>query len=227
MREVNRRQPGRLLVGVLLAVAGVLAVPFAPTLMSSASADPCRDVEVVFARGTGEDPGVGRVGQAFIDALRAHLGGRSVGVYAVDYAANRNFLNTAAGATDATGHIGWMANECPSTPIVLGGFSQGAAVVSMLIGVPPVWNRLGDIGSAPPLPPELAGNIAAVAVFGNPAARFGNPATTAPPPFGARAIDLCSDGDPICSDGRVRHAHSDYESSPMPGQAASFVARLI
>ena len=33
----------------------------------------CPDVEVVFARGTFEPPGVGATGQAFVDALRARL----------------------------------------------------------------------------------------------------------------------------------------------------------
>ena len=45
--------------GVTAAVMGG-AVP-------SASAQPCPDVDVVFARGTGEVPGVGGVGQAFVD----------------------------------------------------------------------------------------------------------------------------------------------------------------
>jgi cutinase len=210
-------------LGAVLSAAVLLPMVAAP----AAAADPCPDVEVVFARGTAEPSGVGRVGQAFIDALNGQLGGRNVGVYAVNYPASYNFLNTATGATDATGHISWMAQVCPSTAIVLGGFSQGAAVVSMLIGVPPVWNRLGNIGSAPPLPADLAGNVAAVVAFGNPAARFGNPANTAPPPFGARAIDLCADGDPVCSQGRSRQAHSDYESGPLPAQAAGFVAGLL
>jgi cutinase len=219
------RRAARKIVAGISTVLGVAVLPMVAA--PSAVADPCPDVEVVFARGTAEPPGVGRVGQAFIDSLNSQLGGRNVGVYAVSYPASYNFLNTAAGATDATGHIAWMAQQCPSTPIVLGGFSQGAAVVSMLIGVPPVWNRLGNIGSAPPLPADLAGNVAAVVAFGNPAARFGNPANTAPPPFGARAIDLCADGDPICSQGRDRQAHSDYESGPLPAQAAGFVAGLL
>ncbi|WP_235626987.1 cutinase family protein, partial [Mycobacterium tuberculosis] len=53
------------------------ALLFAP--VPAASADPpdptvsdgaCPDVEVVFARGTGEPPGVGGIGEDFIDALR-------------------------------------------------------------------------------------------------------------------------------------------------------------
>ena len=44
----------------------------------------CPDVQVVFARGTGEAPGVGPTGQAFVDSLRARLGPRPLDVYAVN-----------------------------------------------------------------------------------------------------------------------------------------------
>jgi hypothetical protein len=39
------------------------------TETASVSADRCVDVDVVFARGTGEPAGVGQVGQAFVDSL--------------------------------------------------------------------------------------------------------------------------------------------------------------
>ncbi len=100
-----------------------------------------------------------------------------------------------------------MAQQCPSTSIVLGGYSQGAAVIDMLAGVPPLGNKIGEIGSAPPLPRVCVPAIDAVAVFGNPATKFGNPITSSV--FGGRAIDLCKDGDPICSGGRNPFAHSD------------------
>ena len=209
------------LVMAVLAGAAVLSVP-APT----AAADPCPDVELVFARGTAEPPGMGRVGDALADALRPLLGGRSLGTYAVNYPASYNFLTTGVGADDARGHIAWMAGECPGTPIVLGGFSQGASAVSMLAGVPPVGDRIGSIGSAPALDPDLAGNVAAVAVFGNPGVRFGS-ALSSTGQFAGRAIDVCSQGDPICSAGRDRSAHSNYELPPYPGQAAGFIAGRV
>lgn len=206
----------------LFAAATTLIVPAA---LPSASADPCPDVELVFARGTSEAPGIGRVGQALADTLQSQLGGRTLGTYAVNYGATYDFLGTADGATDATNHIAYMAQNCPNTRIVLGGYSQGAAVVDMLVGVPPLGNRIGEIGSAPPLPGSLAGNVGAVAVFGNPAAKFGNPVTAGN--LGGRSIDMCSDGDPICSGGRNPFAHTNYESGPMPGQAAGFIAGLV
>ncbi|CAN3127476.1 cutinase family protein [Mycobacterium sp. smrl_JER01] len=194
--------------------------------VATASAQPCPDVEVVFARGTSEPPGVGRVGQALADTLRDQLGGRTVGTYGVNYPASYDFLNTAVGATDATGRIAYMAAQCPNTRIVLGGYSQGAAVVDMLAGVPPLGERIGNIGSAPPLPGGLNGNVAAVAVFGNPSAKFGAP-VSARGAFAGKAIDLCADGDPICSGGRNPFAHTSYERSPFIGQAAGFAAGRV
>jgi len=208
------------LCGALAAAAALLA-PIGP-----AKADDCPDVEVIFARGTGEPPGVGRVGQAFADALAPRLGGRSMDTYAVNYPASFNFLAAASGANDAAARIADMTGRCPQTTLVLGGFSQGAAAVSMLAGVPPVGDRIGSIGSAPPLPPASAGRVAAVAVFGNPGARFGSPLSSTGQ-FAGRAIDICSGGDPICSAGLDRAAHSNYELPPYPDQAAGFVAGLV
>ncbi len=212
-----------------LVATAAAVIPVAATVLSpawTASAQPCPDVEVVFARGTSEAPGVGRVGQALADSLRAQLGGRTVGTYGGNYPATYDFLNAAGGATDAENRIALMAQQCPGTRIVLGGYSQGAAVVDMLAGVPPLGNRIGNIGSAPPLAGSLNGNVAAVAVFGNPATKFGNP-VSATGSFAGKAIDLCADGDPICSDGRNPFAHTRYETPEFIGPAAGFVAGRV
>lgn len=195
-----------------------------PAALPTASAA-CNDVQVVFARGTDEAPGIGRVGQAFVNALRPKIGNRSLGVYAVNYPASYDFLAAADGATDAANRIATLASSCPSTRVVLGGYSQGAAVVDMLAGIPPLGNKVGEIGSAPPLAGELVPQVAAVAVFGNPSAKFGIPITSSV--FGGKAIDLCKDGDPICSRGRNPFAHSDYVTSGMADQAANFVAGIV
>lgn len=212
----------RLAAAVALSAAAVFSGP-AP----AASAEPCPDVELVFARGTGEPPGIGRVGQALVDRLGPLIAPRSLGVYAVNYPAGINFLTTADGANDAAGHIAWLADQCPGTRVVLGGFSQGAAAVSMLAGVPPIGQRIGTIGSAPPLPSPSADRVAAAAVFGNPGNRFGTPLSSTGQ-FAGRTVDLCSPGDPICVEGgRLRAAHSAYELPPYPDQAAGFIAGRV
>jgi cutinase len=200
----------------------VAAVAVAP-----AAADPCPNAEVVFARGTDEPPGIGRVGQAFVYALQSQVGGKAITAYGVNYPATYDFLAAADGAVDASARIAARAQQCPATRIVLGGYSQGAAVVDMLVGIPPLGNKIGDIGSAAPLSASLASNVAAIAVFGNPATKFGNPVTAARGPFGGVAIDMCSDGDPICSHGRNPFAHKKYENNGMAEQAAGFVAGLV
>lgn len=207
----------------LVSTLAVLTLGQAPV----AVAEPCSDVELIFARGTSEAPGIGRVGQALADSLRPQLGGRTLSTYGVNYPATYDFLRASDGAIDATGRIGYLAQNCPSTRVVLGGYSQGAAIVNMLVGLPPVGSRIGDVGSAPPLPGNLAGNVAAMAAFGNAGAKFGYPVSAAPPPFSGRGIDLCADGDPICSDGRNPFAHTRYESSGFIPQAAGFIAGRI
>src|SRR6476659_5404101 len=100
--------------------------------LPSAQAEPCPDAEVVFARGTTESPGVGPTGEAFVDALRARVAPKSLGVYAVDYPATIEFSTAVDGINDARAHVLATAANCPKTKIVLGGFSQGAAVAGFV-----------------------------------------------------------------------------------------------
>ena len=204
----------------------------APILSASASAAPCPDVEVTFARGTDEPPGVGGVGQAFLDSLRSQVGGRSVGVYPVNYPAGDDIAPSAsAGANDAHAHVRSMVADCPNTKLVLGGYSQGAGVIDLItIARAPVAGLIPDILTA-----DEADHVAAVATFGNPSGRFlGAPITELSPWYGAKAVDLCAPGDPVCAPGALltlpshdelfSPAHLSYKQSGMPSQAATFVA---
>ena len=205
---------------------GLMVAACLATAAPAASAE-CPDVELVFARGTSEPAGLGRVGRALSDQLATSLGGRSLGVYAVNYPASYDFLAAADGAADVTNRLTTMSKTCPNTRFVLGGYSQGAAVMDMLLGIPPLGEKVGDVGSAPPMPQSLASKVAAVAVFGNPATKFGNPATVALPPFAGKVIDLCNPGDPICSQGRNPLAHVSYEKSDLVSQAVGFVSGML
>lgn len=203
-------------------VAGV-AVMTPPSLgaVGIATAANCPDIEVTFARGTTEAPGLGAVGGTFVNQLRKKVGGRSVGSYAVVYPASYDFLAAADGANDASAHIQWMAENCPGTRQVLGGYSQGAAVMDVVGAIP-----IPGVGFNNPLPPEASGHVAAIAVFGNPSAKLGLP-LTASPMWGGRVIDLCNQGDPICqTDGDSVPAHKTYAGGPT-NTAAGFVAGLL
>ena len=216
---------------------------FAPNGIPTAAAQGCPDIEVIFARGTNDPPGIGLVGQGFVDALRSKVAPRTVGVYAVNYAATFNFLRAAEGATDANNHAQFMANTCPNTKLVVGGFSQGAAVIDLMLGVAPNVSAIAGVSAIPgvgaipgldlnalatPMPPDAANRVAAVAVFGNPLGRVMGPLNVLSPAFGARTIDLCNPDDPICDKGDLSNRAPHHQYVPgMTDQAATFVAGLV
>ncbi|MBW0017216.1 MAG: cutinase family protein [Mycobacterium sp.] len=198
----------------------IVAASAAILLASPTASAACPDVEVVFARGTSEPPGVGKVGEALVDALRQQSR-RNVGAYGVNYPANKDFLAATDGANDTSDHVQHMANNCPNTKLVLGGYSQGAAVIDIVTAAP-----LPGLGFHQPLPADAADHVAAVALFGNPSGRAGTLMSTLSPNFEGKTIDLCNQGDPICSDGTQWKAHLGYVPG-MTSQAAGFVAGKI
>jgi cutinase len=145
-----------------------------------------------------------------------------VSVYAVDYPASYDFLQAADGANDASAHVQATAATCPNTHIVLGGYSQGAAVVDFITAAQgPVF------GFTNLMPPNIVDHVSAVAVFGNPSDRIGKPLTTFSTLYGAKTIDLCNGADPVCSNGDDRAAHSLYVEAGLASQAADFAAQRV
>ena len=225
---------GRVFIAALV-LGGLLSAPMPVT-----SAQPCPDVEAVFARGTGEPPGVGGIGEPFVDALRGAVGPKSLDVYPVNYEASSNFSDriefaqsVVDGIKDASSHIEATAANCPKTRIVLGGYSQGAAVAGFVTsaaipaGVPAEY-----VPFLPkPMPPEIANHVAAVTLFGKPSAHwlqnYGAPVVVIGPLYAPKTIDLCADGDTICNGdpgGAPSFAHTTYPVNGMVGQAAGFAA---
>jgi cutinase len=202
---------GAALTTTLASTAVTVAIP-------RAAAEPCSDVEVIFARGTGEAPGVGGNGQAFVDSLRAQAGGKSVSVYAVNYPASQDYANSiAAGTGDASAHAQSTAADCPNTRILLGGYSQGAAVVDSMTET---------------MPPEVADHVAAVAVLGNPKSAYaaslaGGPLPAISPLYTTKTIDLCVQDDPFCSEGGNWLAHDFYGFTGLTAKAAAFAAERV
>lgn len=198
MRLVASVPSVAILAGVM--ALGPAAAPLAISSVPLASAA-CPDAEVVFARGREEPPGVGAVGDALVNSLRAKTN-KSIGVYGVNYPAN---ITTGSGANDISAHVQSMAKDCPNTRIVLGGYSLGAEVVDRAL-----WGGL---------PPGTDQHVAAVALFGNGTHGVG-------PAFAGKTIDQCAAGDPICGRGTNWPAHlqPSYIGSGLVDQAAGFVA---
>ena len=225
------------MAGGRLFLAVAIIATWAALLGEPASAQPCPDVEVVFARGTGEPPGVGAVGQAFVGALRSQAGPRSVDVYPVDYAASSDFGAGAAfaqtvvdGIRDAANHVQSEAANCPNTRIVLGGYSQGAVAAGFVTSA--VVPRGVPASFVPaPMPPEVANHVAAVVLFGKPSDQFMRehdaPAIVIGPGYVPKTTELCAPGDTICNGaagGGATVAHALYAMNGMVGQGADFAA---
>ncbi|MGK2882456.1 MAG: cutinase family protein [Mycobacterium sp.] len=180
------------------AVAPSSTVPLIPTAWAA-----CPDVEVIFARGRQEPPGLGEIGNALVGSLSSQTS-MSVGAYGVNYPAD---LDAASGAADINAHVQSMATDCPNTRLVFGGYSLGATAA--------------DLAARTRLSSRSAQNVVAVALFGNAAYRLG-PA----PAFADRTIDQCADGDPICGRGVNwdSHLQPSYLGSGLVDQAAGFIA---
>jgi cutinase len=230
---MTRRRIARFLTvagSAILTMSALLAAP-----VPVASAQPCPDVDIVFARGTSEPPGVGGVGQAFVDTLRSQAGGKSVDVYPINYPASADFgsgiqfaQTVIAGISDAAGHVQATAANCPKTRIVLGGFSQGAVVAGFVTSA--VVPEGVPVALVPaPMPAEVADHVAAVTLFGKPSDQFmrdvGAPPVVIGPMYVPKTIDLCANGDTICNGappGAPGVAHALYSVNGMVNQAATF-----
>jgi cutinase len=235
MVTMRLRQIGRFLIAALVIVGGLFSAP-----MAVSSAQPCPDVEAVFARGTSEPPGVGGIGQPFVDELRTAIGPKSLDVYPVNYEASSDFSDriqfaqsVVDGITDATNHIEATAANCPKTRIVLGGYSQGAVVAGFVTsasipqGVPEEYRSF----LPKPMPAEIANHVAAVTLFGKPSAQwlqnYGAPVIVIGPLYAPKTLELCADGDTICNGdagGLPSFAHTTYPANGMTQQAADFAA---
>ncbi|CBX98510.1 hypothetical protein IAQ61_007862 [Plenodomus lingam] len=171
---------------------------------------PCRPVTVIYARGTGQDGNVGdpaAVGPLFFNNLASRIGGTSqLAIQGVTYPANvPGFFagGDAAGSTAMAGHISTAATRCPSTKIVLAGYSQGAQLVHNAA------QRTSAVNAA---------RVAAVVVLGDP--KRGQSFGSIP---ASRTLTICEPGDNICEGGFIiTAAHLNYQQNAT--EAAAFVA---
>jgi cutinase len=206
----------------------------APIGVPVASAVPCPDIQVIFARGTFEPVGIGATGEAFVDSLRSRVGAKSVDVYPVNYPASLDFATAADGVIDASNKVRDTAASCPHTHMVLGGYSQGAAVIGYITAdaIPDGFTL--PAGITGPMTPGLATHVAAVALFGKPSSGFLNIIDRDAPPitighlYADKAIELCIPEDPVCAPaGNNTSVHGLYATNGMTDQAADFTGHHL
>ncbi|OBF46272.1 cutinase [Mycobacterium sp. 852002-50816_SCH5313054-b] len=220
------RQLPRFVGSAAVAAAGLSASVLAPAIpLASAQ---CPDVQVVYARGTGEPPGLGATGQAFADNLRSRVGGKSFDVYPVNYPASNDWETGLDGIRDAGAHVVSMAHDCPNTRMVLSGFSQGAAVMGFVTSAA-VPDGVDPATVPKPLDPAVADHVSSVVLFGMPNVRAMNflnePPVAIGPLYQPKTIKVCAPEDPVCSDGMNFAAHDTYASDgQMIDKGAAFAA---
>ncbi|GIF16379.1 cutinase family protein [Actinoplanes teichomyceticus] len=225
----NGRRFALIGAGAAVVAAGAVLAPQAfaetqptrPGGVRAAAASNCADVELVFARGTGEPQGLGIVGRPLARALAAELPGKRVGSFAVVYAAAASQASAGPGATNMTQHITSVAASCPGTEFVIGGYSQGASVTDIAMGI----RGAGTRGQA--IPANLADRISAVVVFGNPLGLQRRTIAGSSAVFGPKAKEFCNTGDPVCGGGGNFAAHLAYPRNGSVQQAARFAAGRI
>ncbi|WP_026918531.1 cutinase family protein [Gordonia shandongensis] len=240
MRRILLTAAAALLAATGVAVGGA-TVGEAP----STAAPGCADVHVLFARGTAETaPPLGVTGIAFGESMKRRLPGKSVRVEAVRYAASSDFSHrlrfaksVVDGIDNAQRRITSIATHCPDTKIVLGGYSQGAALAGYLtndsFALPAAYARYRSYVPKP-LSAETASHIAAVIQFAPPSSRFlrdvGAPPIRPSKEFRGKIARYCIVGDTICNGARAgapNALHVLYSVNGMTDRAANFAARRL
>ncbi|RGP78906.1 cutinase [Fusarium longipes] len=173
---------------------------------------PCRPVTMIYARGTTQAGNVGdsaAVGPVLFNNLASRIGLNNLAVQGVTYPANvAGFLagGDAAGSRTMATLISRAASQCPSTKIIISGYSQGAQLVHNAAGM---------------LSASVANRVTAAVTFGDPKQNeaFG----TIP---SSRTRVYCRSGDNICTGGIIiTPAHSQYQQDA-PAAAQWIAARV-
>ena len=134
-----------LVIAVLTVISQVAAAPYDQTLMERqilgaygdtqndlTSGNGCKQVLIIFARGTTESGNVGTlVGPPFFSAVASAIGGSAnLAVQGVAYPADiPGFVlgGDAGGSTTMANLVNQAATQCPTTKVVMGGYRYNPA----------------------------------------------------------------------------------------------------
>lgn len=188
---------GALVAPRLAVVAAVMASAaglgaFVPTV---AQAAPCSGLQIVYARGTGENanPYGAILGNTLVSNLQRNVPGTTA--VGLSYPASLASTSPTQGNSALVAYVTGEAARCPSEKFVLAGYSQGANVVAMSFGLDTSGGWVGG-RSVAQLPASLASHVTAVLMFGPPYNQLGR---SVPAPYDAITAQYCASGDLFCS----------------------------
>ncbi|KAF2684876.1 carbohydrate esterase family 5 protein [Lentithecium fluviatile CBS 122367] len=167
----------------------------------------CKPVTILFARGTTEQGNMGTLaGPPFVQAVGQMVGADQVAVQGIDYPADvAGFLagGDQGGSTLMAKLVGDVMKACPTTSLVMAGYSQGGQLVH---------------NAASMLSADETAFVKSAVIFGDP--DNGKPVGNVP---AAQTKVICHKGDLICAGQAVVLApHLTYSMNA--GEAAKFVA---
>ncbi|KAI0172997.1 carbohydrate esterase family 5 protein [Hypoxylon sp. FL1284] len=175
----------------------------------------CRDVIFIFARGSTQDGNIGdEPGPQTIDQLKAALGADAVAAQGVDYPALLldNLREGGCDPDDADDMrelITQAATQCPSSKLVVSGYSQGAAMV----------HRSIESAST-----SVKDRIYAAVTFGD--TQKAQDGSQIPNFDASKTLILCHDGDEVCEGTLiVTDAHHGY--SDLSPDAVDFIVSKL
>ncbi|KAI1077745.1 carbohydrate esterase family 5 protein [Whalleya microplaca] len=175
----------------------------------------CRDVIFIFARGSTQDGNIGDdPGPQTIDQLKAALGTDAVAAQGVDYPALlvdnlRDGGCDPDDADDMRDLITQAATKCPSSKLVVSGYSQGAALV----------HRSVESAST-----SVKNQIAAAVTFGD--TQKAQDDSQVPNFDTSKTLILCHDGDRVCEGTLIiTDAHGNY--SDLASDAVDFIVSKV
>lgn len=242
-RTANHRFRRRLATLLAIGAVGGLGLTAVATAEASAVPAPtggCAQVAIITARASGEAPGEGITGSLvtqIVDSSRQTVSRASVSYPATltNYASS-SAQGVAALKTQLTDEV----NSCPTTKVVLLGYSQGAHVVLDTLG----GGGGGALGpTTPPVDSSVSSHVVAVATFGDPRHVVGQafdlgtstrnglfPRTATQlqtlAGFASRIQAYCDSGDEFCDSGLSLTVHLTYLDR-YQNAAANFVLGKI